>query len=504
MVEKIAIIDLGSNSVRMNVISVNENGGYFVFDSAKEMVRLSEGLQESSILQDEPIKRTLKALRYFKGLIEVHDVKEIHALSTAAVRMAKNKEAFLNLVEDETGLVFKILSGQEEAYYDYLGVVNSIECPHHLMIDIGGASTEICLVKERELVDSISLPIGSVILTEMFGKIKNRKKRVKEAMDYVKGILEEVAFIKKHSGLPIVGLGGSIRAIGKVDRGLNDYPIKDLHNYQMTVDEVKHIFHIITSAKDGEVASIEGINKRRADVITMGMMPLMALLNYTHTEKLIISGNGLRNGYFYEKYYEKNNLPVVVENVLEASCKNLVKRFAVNETHAYHVQKLALALFDQLESIHSFNNEDRKILSLAALFHDVGLHVEYHDHHIHGLYLLLYVRIHGLSIRNHLRVAFLVGNHRENGLKGQIDEYKTLFSKKEIRSIKELSIFLQMAEQLDRSVKGYVEDLDIKIEEDEIKIRVLSKDMPTLEMEAGLKYQDSFYKTFGYEYDIVY
>jgi len=501
---KIAIIDLGSNSVRMNIIKITKSGGYFVFDSAKEMVRLSEGLHRTGHLNQAPMDRTISALKYFKGLTEVHGVTEIHALSTAAVRMANNKDVFLKRVKDEVGFNFKILSGYEEAYYDYLGVVNSMDCNHHLMIDIGGGSTEIGLIEDRRLVESISIPIGSVILTEMFGHIKNRKKRIKEAKAYVKDQIKAIDFIKAKSGLPIVGLGGTIRAIGKVDKYINDYPLKDLHNYHLTIDEVRHVTHIIIGAKDGEVGNIEGISKKRADVMTMGIMPLIGLMDFVEAKELRISGNGLRNGYFYEKYFESMNQDVLVKDVLESSYTNIMKRFSVNESHARHVQKLALSLFDQLADVHHFNKNERKTLEIAALLHDVGLHVEYHDHHIHGLYLLLYVRLFGLSIKDHLRVAFLVGNHRENGLKNRLDEYNTLFSKGELRSIKNLSIFLQMAEQLDRSVKGNIKDIKVDLLDDEVLIKVIADEEPRLEIKAGEQYKASFYRAYGYDYKIVF
>lgn len=488
----------------MNIIKITKSGGYFVFDSAKEMVRLSEGLHKTGYLNKEPMNRTIKALKYFKGLTEIHDVTEVHALSTAAVRMANNKEEFLKRVQDEVGFEFKILSGHEEAYYDYLGVVNSMDCNHHLMIDIGGGSTEIGLIENRQLVEAISIPIGSVILTEMFGHIKNRKKRIKEAKSFVKKQIQAIDFIQAKSKLSIIGLGGTIRAIGKVDKYNNDYPLKDLHNYHLSIEEVKHVANMILGSKDDEVGNIEGISKRRADVMTMGIIPLLSLMDIVGSEDLRISGNGLRNGYFYEKYFESIEAPAVVEDVLKSSCANIMKRFSVNEGHANHVKKLALSLFDQLTEVHHFKKKERKTLAIAALLHDVGLHVEYHDHHIHGLYLLLYVRLYGLTIRDHLRVAFLVGNHRENGLKNRLEEYNTLFTKGELRSIKNLSIFLQMAEQLDRSVRGYVKDVVVDVQDDDVVIKVIADEKPHLEMKAGEQYKASFYRAFGCDYKIVF
>jgi exopolyphosphatase/guanosine-5'-triphosphate,3'-diphosphate pyrophosphatase len=504
MKEKKAVIDLGSNSVRMNIIGINEAGGYSIFDQAKEMVRLSEGLLESHYLQDKSMDRTIKALKYFKKLIKMHEITEVHALCTAAVRMAKNQEMFLRRVKEEVGLNFRVLSGEEEAYYDYLGVVNSMVCDKAVLIDIGGGSTEIIWVEDRRFKDAVSLPYGSVLLTEMFSDISSKKKRIKEALRFMKEALSKISWLKNLKGYPIIGLGGTIRALGKVDKYMNDYPIRNMHNYHLTTGEIEFLIDKIFITPDGKEHEIEGISKKRSDVMTMGLMPLYALIHQLEAREMRISGSGLRNGYFYEKYFKKIGQPIIVKDVLEHSYVNMMRRFSVPEKHSSHVQKLALALFDQLSSIHDFQERDREALAIASLLHDVGIHIEYYDHHLHGMYMLLYARINGLRIKEHVKVAFLVGNHRANGLKHIIDDYRTMFTKKELRSIQELSIFLQIAEQLDRSVTGVVEKIEVEIIDDYAMIYLHAKEIPELEMEAARRFSESFKKAYGLSYHLQY
>lgn len=504
MKEKKAIIDLGSNSVRMNIIGINEAGGYSIFDQAKEMVRLSEGLLESHYLQDKPMDRTIKALKYFKKLIKMHEITEVHALCTAAVRMAKNQGLFLRRVKEEVGLNFRVLSGEEEAYYDYLGVVNSMVCDRAVLIDIGGGSTEIVWLENRQFKDAVSLPYGSVLLTEMFGEIPHKKKRIKKSLEFIKEQLEGIPWLKEVKGYPIIGLGGTIRALGKIDKNMNDYPIRNMHNYHLTTGEIEFLVDKVFTAVDGEESEIEGISKKRADVMTMGLIPLYALIHKIEAREMRISGNGLRNGYFYEKYFESIHQTIIVKDVLEHSYMNMMRRFSVAEEHASHVQQLALSLFDQMMPIHQFKAPDRQVLAIASLLHDVGIHIEYYDHHLHGMYMLLYTRIHGLRIKEHVRVAFLVGNHRIGGLKHIIDDYRTMFTKRELRRIQHLSIFLQIAEQLDRSVTGVVEKIETEIIDDYVMIYLHAKEIPELEMEAARRFSESFKKAFGLSYHLQY
>ncbi|PLX31875.1 MAG: hypothetical protein C0604_06185 [Clostridiales bacterium] len=502
--KKIAIVDLGSNSIHMNIMRINEHGGYSVFDSAKETVRLSEGLQQDGILKKDPMDRAIKALRYFKRLAEVAEVVEIHVIATAAVRMAKNKEIFIGRVKEEVGFELKIVSGRSEAYYDYLAVVNSIEVEDCVIIDIGGASTEIVLVINRKLEESVSLPFGSVTLTEKFSGTESKKNRVKAACKHVRNQMDAIPWKSRLKGLRIIGLGGTIRAIGKIDRSFNKYPIKNMHNYRMVHSELERVFSLVFKKEDEELRYVEGLESRRAEVIALGMVPLRVLVGYTGAMGISISGQGLRDGFFYESFFKASGEPIVVDDVLRHSCDNTMKRFNVNPVHSEQVKFISLRLFDLFKDFHSFDSNDRKVLEIASVFHDAGMHIEYYDHHIHGMYLLIYGKINGLTNHEHLKVAFLVGNHRESSVKAKMKEYSTLFSKKDIKSILKLSIFLKMAEQLDRSLNSLIKDIKIRIEGRKAVIEIYGDEEPLLEIEAANKYRGLFYKSFSLSYEIQY
>jgi len=504
MKDKVAIIDLGSNSIRMHIVQINDNGGYRILESAREMVRLSEGLQQSGELQAQPIQRTLDALEYFKELLEVYQVDEVHALATAAVRNASNQEVFIEEIRQQSGLNFKILSGEEEAYYDYLGVVNTVASDNFVLMDIGGASTEFVWVEDRTMKASVSLPIGCIVLTEKFSHIQSKKKRNQAAMSYVDEQIETIPWIKEVRNLPIIGQGGTIRAMAMIDKQINAYPIKNLHNYHLTIGEVEQILDKILTTSDNKMTDIKGLSPKRADLMSMGAIALYRFIVLTEAQDLRVSAKGLRVGYFYELYFRKEEQHAIVEDVLEHSCDNLMKRFDVQEDHALHVQKLALSMFDQLVEVHGFNDVDRAVLEVASLLHDVGMHIGFEDHQIHGMYILLYTGINGLSIRDHLRVSFIVGNHRGCGLDKVRENYKSIFSKKEFSSIEALSLFLQIAEQLDRATTGKIKSIEVNIQKEIVEFELIAMKKPTLEMKGAMQFMESFNKAFGYEYSFRY
>ena len=489
----------------MNIMGINARGGYAVYDQAKEMVRLSEGLSGDQLLKDEPMERTLKALDYFSNLIKVYGVTEVHALSTAAVRQAKNQREFVERIHAETGLTFRILSGEEEAYYDYLGVINAIALEDAVIVDIGGGSTEIILVRNRRLVNAISIPYGSVILTERFFKSeKTKKKDIAACEAFLLKTFKSIPWLKQGKSMPIIGLGGIIRTLGKVDRNINRYSGELMHNYQMSGAELNQIFDLIHSTDLKEIDKIEGISKRRSDIMTMGIMPLKVLQKLLQSPSLVISSNGLREGYFFAYYLDAIGEPMIVPDVLRHSKYNLLRLYGANIAHALHVKKLVETLFDQLQVIHDFDLEMRKILSTAAMLHDIGMHIGYYDHHIHGMYLLLNSRIDGLSYDENMAVAFLVGNHRESQLKDRVREFETRLGKEQIQRLQRLSVLLQLAEQLDRSEVGIIDDLEIEVNEEKVSIKTLADRYPELDIQSAMRFSDRFSKHFQRELNIYY
>jgi len=431
-------------------------------------------------------------------------VEDVHALSTAAVRVAKNQRAFLERVQKETGLVFRVLSGHEEAFYDYLGVVNGIQCKDAVIVDIGGGSTEIIHVENRKFKNAISLPYGSVILTEHFRGEKNRKVQMEKCEKFVKDLYKDIPWLEDIKGLPIIGLGGIIRTLGKVDRNMNRSSDDMLHDYTMNTDDLNAVFDRIQKTDLKEMDKIEGISKRRSDLMPMGIVPIKVLYALLDSPRLSISGNGLREGYFFENYFKEQSEPIVVESVLRHSKYNMMRLYSANIPHAIHVKMLALSLFDQLKEIHSFTEEDRGHLSVAAMLHDIGMYIGYYDHHIHGMYLMMNSRIDGLNKYGHMAVAFLVGNHRESQLKDRVKYFESTFDKKEIESLQKLSILLQLAEQLDRSVTGMVKELDITLEKGEVFMRLVADELPELDVQSAMRFSDRFEKYFGRALKVYY
>lgn len=294
-----AVIDLGSNSVRMDIVKIYPGAQTELLYQTRKMVRLSEDMTEDMRLKVEPMWRTIEALKEFKRETERFEVEEIHAVATAGVRKAENQKFFVAEVLRETGIALRVISGRQEAIYDFLGVVGTLKIEHCLIVDTGGGSTELIYVKDGTVREAVSIPMGAVSLSEQFFRRGESEQARRTAAEFVREQLNQVEWLQECCRIPIVGLGGSIRTLAKVNIKLSE---KDaaIHGYELSKARVSELCHIIESRSPEERKKMRGIDRERADIIGGGLLPLRCLTEELNTERVIVSDHGLRTGLLFE------------------------------------------------------------------------------------------------------------------------------------------------------------------------------------------------------------
>lgn len=299
----LVVIDLGSNSVRMQISEIDEYGGYTVKGYYREYVRLSEDMGKEHTLKPEPMKRTIQALKDFKARYSQFDHIVVKAVATAAVRQAANQADFLKMVKDETGIELNVISGNMEAYLDYLGVINTLPVRNGIIMDCGGASTELIWVQNGDCKERISIPIGAVLLSQNFNLGDSiSASDLYKAMNAAGQKVSTVRWLGEVHNLPLIALGGSNRTIAKIHRrelmdDVDDIP--DIHGMHLPP---KYIFDLVAkliSLNKEEREKIPGLSKNRADVIVGGLIPISLVLRNLQISEVIFSSSGLRDGVLY-------------------------------------------------------------------------------------------------------------------------------------------------------------------------------------------------------------
>ena len=491
---KIGIIDIGSNSIRLVICQINkEKDSFRTVEEAKETIGLGKDMSLLGELNITRMNRAISALRSFKHLCTYKNVDHIIPVATEAVRKASNQTEFLNRVKNELNMEIRVLSGKEEAYYAYLGTVNSMDFSKGLLIDIGGSSTEFILMEGRHIKESISLPIGAINLTEKFSLSEPIDKYTEDKLTkFILSYYNDIPWLKNLNNIQLIGIGGSIRNIARINQKKNNYPLNNLHNYKITSSEVKEIYENIKYKDCTQRKKIKGLSKDRADICLGPMAALSTLQKLIRSDMLYISSNGIREGLIYE-YILKDRIPLV--NVLDFSLNNYISNFHLDKTYALQIWTIAEKLYNSIKPlISSYCENSYKILKTVSLLYNCGINVSYYGRFKHSFYILSNSRINGLSHKEKLICSYIAASQGKNGLKIQSDHYGNIINEEDIEIIQKLSILLKISRNLHKVINENIDKLQCTLLENEVIINIKVSSKICFQLEENSDFEKAFHK----------
>ena len=499
--KNIAVIDIGSNSMRVLVYEIYENNSFKIIDEEKRMTRLGEFITKSNDLSNQGIQKMLITLEFFKILCEKNNVVEIIVVATEAVRRANNKKEILSLVKEKTNLDIRILSGLEESAYGYLTIKSTMDISDAILIDIGGSSMEITLVKNKTISHGISIPLGSIPLTKLFPFDTPADNDTKsEFKKFIFNEFDMLPWLKDAKDLPLIGIGGTARSIGKIHKKFINYPLDLLHNYTITFDEVKTMYEYIINLDINQKSKLKGLPKERADIFTAPFSALVMLMNYCNCPNLKISQYGIREGVLYEKLLrdDLNNT-----DILDFSLNNILTTNDLNISHAEKISDLSCVLFEYLENPNSKDlKSEYKLLRIASKLHDVGVSISVKHSYKHGFYIIINSLIAGLTHKEILMVGYTIALSGKFDYK-LADEYKDLLTKDDILICKRLSILLCLARKIDKYFYNSLTEVIIMNEKDAFKLALPKISVKYMKDSLPVEMEESFKKCFSKKLTIV-
>jgi exopolyphosphatase / guanosine-5'-triphosphate,3'-diphosphate pyrophosphatase len=288
---KVSVIDLGFNSVKLVNYDIKKDGSFKAYQQKGVKVKLGEGLNETGYLGKERVDRTVAALRMFRDIINFDSIRHVLPIATSAIREAGNKSDFLKQVYSQTGFQFKVLSGQEEGLYSYIGALQATCIPTALFFDLGGGSLELVYTENYSIKKIKSYPLGALRLTQMFGRKDGTFSR-KDYTKMEKHILQTLPDRNELDLSPdttLVGVGGTLRAMARYDQELKDYELDKVHNYQMDSRSVASIAEELYEMDADELEEIKAIGSNRVDTITAGACIIDALMQKFGFERIVVS-----------------------------------------------------------------------------------------------------------------------------------------------------------------------------------------------------------------------
>lgn len=449
--ERTVVIDLGSNSFRL-VVFTAADGWWKRTDEIYEPVRIGAGLNASGELGKKPMKRALNALEVFAHFCEASGIEkaDVQAVATSAIRDASNQQEFLAEVKELTGLDVRVLSREEEAHFGYLAAVNSTTLADGAVLDLGGGSLQLVEVAGRHATRKGSWPLGAVRMTEAYLPTEGTagKKARKAVRAHVAETLEaDAEWLERCQRL--VGIGGTVRNLAAAAQAAAGLPSIGVQAFTLTTEALDDLVERLADLPPEERGSIKGIKEGRADVILAGALVVQAVLEHGGLDGLEVTEAGLREGVFFASHLPGE--PPLFDDVRRSSVLNLAAQYGVDPAHTEHVAKLSLGMFDALAEagLHPGEPLERELLWAASVLHDIGMSVDYDDHHRHTKYLVLNAGLPGFDPRELALVAQAARYHR----KGMPDfgDLDALAEKGDAERLDRLATLLRLAEDLERS-----------------------------------------------------
>lgn len=503
--EKIAIIDIGSNTARIVIVNIREGGYFTVIDELKEPVRLAKGMEIDGFLRPLRIQQMVKTLKTFKNLYESHNVSRVFAYATAAVRRAKNQKSFVDEILSSCGIKLTVLSQEEEASLVYTGVINSMDVPKGLIMDVGGASIKLIYYNRRVLLAQDTLPFGAVTLTEKFADASaDTVERARLIEDYVVTHLKKLEWYNTMDpDTQLICVGGSIRNLGKISRRFKRYPLDMAHNYHINFDEFNNIYNTLKAVDMSKASRIKGLSSTRADILPAALSCLKAVEATSTFGELIISGAGLREGAMF-RYAVPSTMEKPIGDVLGHSIYTMLSHFNINASHSEHVFDISLQLYRQLKVLHKLPRSYVKVLRTAAQLHDIGSSFKFYDHHKHSFYFILNSNLYGIQQKDLVMAALVAGMHGNQPLEGvEIQQYLNMLTEEDIDAVRKLGVIVRIAECFDRSMGGVITSLTCDVLGDSVILKTEATSDCTLEIKDAMNATGDFKRAFKKNLDIL-
>jgi len=464
MAKVTAVIDIGSNSARMAVFKKTSRFGFYLLREEKSKVRISEGAYENGgNLQDFAIKRAINALKEFLLIAKSLKARKILCVATSAVRDAPNKSEFIKKVKDELGLNIKVIDGDKEAFFGGVAAANLLYEKNGITIDIGGGSTELALILDKRIEQTISLKLGTVRLKELFFD----KGDIEGAREYIKSELKKLP--KTYKTKKVFGIGGSIRALSQAIMKRIDYPLDILHGFTYEIKEQKEFLERIIKMSDEELLKA-GIKPERLDVIRPGTLIFLETLKHLEAKEVITSGVGVREGVFLSDLLRNDNFRF--PDNFNPSVRTIMDVYQIDRKIASYETKIALEVFDLLKEEFKLSDKYKMHLTYAIKLSRAGELVDFYEAHKHTDYILLNSLHYGFRHSDRLLISKIIRFHKRKKIKKkEIEKFKCLLPKKEI--VEKLCNIFWVAKLVNINLSMP----DVKIEKKDKKIIIKGKNL---------------------------
>src|SRR6266700_2770659 len=496
----IAAIDAGSNAVRLSVARAYSALDIEPLQTERYPLRLGENVFVRPRFSEDVIKKAVKAFRYFREVMDDFGVARYRAVATSATREAENRDAFVRTIKRKSGIMLEVIGAAEESRLGREAVLAALgpEAVPRCIVDLGGGSLEISILRDHTVEQSAQLPVGTVRLMttlDLPGVVKPAESE--QVRKYVRALLESKLSPRPNLNNGIaIALGGNAETLAEIAPGPREHGLETVE-----LSLLRERLPDILERDVRERMKTYGVRRDRADVMGIAAVTFVTLGRYLNLRVFAVPGVGVREGLLqgiaHETFSRKEpHRYNGAARQLLVGTRSFARRLEYDQRHAEHVRELCLQLFDQLQPVHRLPPQTRVLLEAGALLHDTGHMISHRGHHKHGEYLALHGDIPGVSARERAIVAGLVRYHnRKSEPAGHHTAYSSLNTADQ-RVTRRLAAILRIAEALDHSHRQRVMKLRASFQRGAVGLQVDARGDATEDLRDANRSAELFEKEF--------
>ena len=479
----LAAIDIGTSSVHLAIARPVEGGRPERVLREKLPVRLGSGASDMKTLDPAAVDRALEALQSFRSLADAHDAV-VEAVATSAVREAEDASDFLDRARAEADIDVAIIAGVEEARLIHLGVLGAVPLAdtNHLVIDIGGGSTEFIVGHGVEPQLLRSLKVGHVRTSNRFfpdGIIDDES--IAECRAFLRSFFARVAVDATNAGFDrVVGCSGTFETVAEVVRRRRDHGRSDKTGAITRAEVDAAVDLILAASTPSERAEIPGVDPHRADTMAAAALIVEALMDSLNFDEFTVSPDALREGLVLDRLNARspaNDGLLHLSSIRASSVRSVAERYGENIAHARQATDVALRLFDSTVEQHTFGQFERDILEAAAMLHNVGRFVGHGGHHRHSQYLIRNTEhLAGFHEHETNLIAIVARYHRKSAPKPSHREFAAL-TLRDQQLVRVLAGMLRIGIALDRTYRTAASDVSVGVTANTLVLSVKGDDL---------------------------
>jgi exopolyphosphatase/guanosine-5'-triphosphate,3'-diphosphate pyrophosphatase len=480
-----SVIDIGSSGVRMLLAELRPEGEVRVLEELERPLALGRESFRTGTLSAASIQKAVNILRQFRERMDAYSVTHVRAVATHAVRAALNRDTFVDRVFLATGIEVEVLVGAQETLLTFAAVQKALAAqPEYregdaLLFEMGGGSTEWALLREGEVVASVTHDLGTVRMREAMRLVPNERRaktrlmqhHVREMMQVVKGALP----YQKLSCLLAVGsearyaariLSGAATGNGA---GTGTSPV-DMQ--LLSVKDLKKLADQIVTLPPDEIARELSVPPSEAESLPPALLAYSEVARLCSLDSILVPRESMRDGLVLQVVRSiQDRSAVLFPEQTIAAAVNLARKYQADEKHGAHVAALARDIFQATRSQHRMGERELLLLEVASLVHDIGTFVASQGHHRHTYYLLANSEVFGLSSTDLEIVANLARYHRRGGPQSDHPAYASLPRQARL-TVNRLAAILRVADALDKAHTQRIQSPLVAIDGDDLRIPV--------------------------------